>query len=68
MWMYLGPSCLHRPFSEELGDAEINTWIHRVLALGTDVNLRAGPTPLREGVDNTWVSPLGPILDYLCQL
>jgi hypothetical protein len=30
-WMYPGPSCPDRPFFEELGNAEINTHIHRVL-------------------------------------
>jgi hypothetical protein len=56
MWMYRGPSCPDCPFSEELGDAEINTCIHRVLAHGVILNPRAGPTPLREGVDGTRVS------------
>jgi hypothetical protein len=68
MWMYQGPSCPNRPFSEELGGAEINTQIHRVLAPEADLNPGASPTPLREGVDSTWVSPLGPILGFLCQL
>jgi hypothetical protein len=66
MWMYLGPSCPDCPFSEELGDAEINTWIHRVLAHRADLNPRASPAPLREGVDCTRVSPLGPIFGCLC--
>jgi hypothetical protein len=57
MWMCLGPSCLDRPFSEELGDAEINTRIHRVLAHGVILNPGASPAPLREGVDSTRVSP-----------
>jgi hypothetical protein len=48
-------------FSEELGDAEINTWIHRILAPGADSNPGVSPTPLREGVDST-------ILNCLCQL
>jgi hypothetical protein len=46
---------------------EINTRIHRVLAPGADLNPMASPAPLREAVDNTWVSPLGPILGCLCQ-
>jgi hypothetical protein len=37
---------------------EINTWIHKVLAHGADLNLGAGPVPLREGVDKTRVSQL----------
>jgi hypothetical protein len=68
MWMYLGSSCPDRPFSLELGNVEINTQIHRVLAPQAYLNLRAGPTRLREGVDSTKVRPLGPILGLLCQL
>jgi hypothetical protein len=68
MCMYLEPSCPDRRFFEELSNVEINTWIHMDLAPGANSNLGAGPTPLREGVDSTWVSPLGPILDCLCQL
>jgi hypothetical protein len=56
MWMYLGPSYPDRSFSEELGDAEINTRIHKVPAHGVDLNPGASPAPLREGVDNTRVS------------
>jgi hypothetical protein len=52
MWMNSGPSYPDRPFSKELGDMEINTWIHRVLAHKAILNLGTGPTPLREGVDN----------------
>jgi hypothetical protein len=58
MWFYLGPSCPDRPFSEELGDVEINTWIHKVLAHGADLNLEVGLAPLREGIDSTRVSPI----------
>jgi hypothetical protein len=56
MWMYPGPSCPNRPFPEKLGDMEINTQIRRVLSHGANLNLDAGPAPLREGVDNTWIS------------
>jgi hypothetical protein len=56
MWMYLGPYCTDRPFSEELGDVGINTRIRRVIAHGADLNPRASSTPLRKGVDNTRVS------------
>jgi hypothetical protein len=49
------------PFSEELGDAEINTWTHKILAHGADLNPGASPAPLSEGVDCTKVSPLRPI-------
>jgi hypothetical protein len=57
MWLYLGPSCPYRPFSEELGEVEINIRIYKVLDHGADPNLGANPTPLREGVDITRVSP-----------
>jgi hypothetical protein len=67
MWMYPGPSYPDRPFSEELGDTEINTQIHRVLAHGVNLNPGDDPTPLRERVDNTRVSPLRPIFGCLCQ-
>jgi hypothetical protein len=43
MWMYLGPSCPDCPFTDELGDAKINTRIHKVLAHGADLNPGAGP-------------------------
>jgi hypothetical protein len=59
--MYPGPSCPDHPFSEELGDAEINTWTHKILAHGADLNPGASPAPLSEGVDCTKVSPLRPI-------
>jgi hypothetical protein len=54
--MYLGSSCPNRPFSEELGNAEINTHVHRVLAHGVVLNPLASPTPLSKGVDSTRVS------------
>jgi hypothetical protein len=56
MWMYSGPSCTDCPFSMELGDVEVNTWIHKVLAHGSDQNPGANPAPLREGVDSIRVS------------
>jgi hypothetical protein len=52
MWIYLGPSCPDRPFSVGLGD---------------DLNHGSDPIPLRVGVDNPWVSLLGPAFGYLCQ-
>jgi hypothetical protein len=55
------PSCPDHLFSEELGDVEINTQIHKVLAHGADLIPRASPASLREGVDNTRVSPYGSI-------
>jgi hypothetical protein len=50
MWLYSGPSCLDRSFSEELREVEINTLIHKVLDDGANLNPEAGPTPLREVV------------------
>jgi hypothetical protein len=52
MWLYPGPSCPDRPFSEELNDMEINTRIRGILAHGADLNFGLGPIPLREGVDS----------------
>jgi hypothetical protein len=67
MWMYPGPRCLNHPFSIELGDMETNTQIRGLLAHGADLNLGSGPIPLREGVDNTWVSSLGISFGCLCR-
>jgi hypothetical protein len=47
MWMYPRPSYPNHPSSEELGDAEINTQIHRVLAHVVDLSPGAAPTPKR---------------------
>jgi hypothetical protein len=67
MWMYSGSSYPDCPISEDLGDMEVNTRICRVHADGTIQNLSTSPAPLREGVDNPWVSPFGPTFGYLCQ-
>jgi hypothetical protein len=56
MWMYPGPSYPDCPFSEELYDVEINTWIHMVLAHRVDLSPWAGLAPLREGVNSTTVN------------
>jgi hypothetical protein len=61
MWLYPGPSSLDCSFSEELSATEINTWIHKVLDHGANLNPWTGPTPLREGVANTWVSLFGSV-------
>jgi hypothetical protein len=45
MWMYMGSSCPDCPFSNELGDDEINTQIHRVLAPGPIQILGLVPLP-----------------------
>jgi hypothetical protein len=58
MWLYPRPSCPDHPFFEELGNAENNTRIYKVLAYGVGLNPVAGPTPLREGIDSTRVCPL----------
>jgi hypothetical protein len=61
MWMYLEPSCLDRPFFEELDDTKINTRIRGVLTHGTILDLGTSPAPLREGVDSLWVISLDPL-------
>jgi hypothetical protein len=45
MWLYPGPRCPDRPFSDELGEVEVNTRIRNVLDHGADLNPGAGPTP-----------------------
>jgi hypothetical protein len=67
MWMYPGPRCLDRPFSTELGDTGINTRIRGVLTHGVDLMFGSSLVPLREGIDNSWVNPLGLTFIYLCQ-
>jgi hypothetical protein len=68
MWLYSQPSCPDHPLSEKMGEAEINTQIHRDLAHEADLNPGASPTPLREGVDNTRVSPFAFIIGNLRKL
>jgi hypothetical protein len=36
IWRYLGPSCPDRSFLNELADAEVDTWVRRILALGVN--------------------------------
>jgi hypothetical protein len=67
MTMYPGSSCPDNPFSEELGDTEVNTWARGVHAYGAVLNLGTGPVNLGEGFDSPWVSPLAPTFDCLCQ-
>jgi hypothetical protein len=67
MWMSPGPCCPDRYFSLELDDMEINSRIQGVLAHGADKNFIFGPVPLREGVDNPWVSLLELNSVCLCQ-
>jgi hypothetical protein len=67
MWMYPGPSYPDRPFSTELGNVEINTWIRGVLAHRADLTFGSGPIPLTKGVDSPWLSPLEFTFIYLYQ-
>jgi hypothetical protein len=64
IWMYPGPSCPDRPFSIELNDMEINTWIRGVLTHGADQNFGFGLVPLREWVLSPCVSLLK--LTFVC--
>jgi hypothetical protein len=45
MWLYPGPRCPDCPFSDELGEVEVNTRIRNVLDHGADLNPGAGPAP-----------------------
>jgi hypothetical protein len=36
MWSYPGPSCPDRSFSAVLADAEVDTQVQRILALGVN--------------------------------
>jgi hypothetical protein len=56
MWLYPRPTCPDRPFSEKLGNVEINTRIHEVLDHGADLNPEVAPTHLGERDANTRVS------------
>jgi hypothetical protein len=67
MSMYPGPSCPDNPFSEELGDTEVNTQVRGVHAYRTVLNLGTGQVNLGEGFDSPWVSPLTPTFDCLSQ-
>jgi hypothetical protein len=58
MWRYPGPDCLDRSFPAELGDAEVDTCMQRILALRVDRRTGPGPVSLSEGVVSPWVSPL----------
>jgi hypothetical protein len=67
MWMYLGPCCPDLPFSTELDDTEINTWIQGVPAHGADQSFGSSPVHLREGVGSPLVSQLKLTFIFLCQ-
>jgi hypothetical protein len=59
MWRYSGPSCPDRSFSAELADAEVDTRVRRILALGVNRHSVSDPVPLRDGVVSPWVRSLG---------
>jgi hypothetical protein len=67
MRMSLRLSCLVHPFSMESGSTEVNTRVRGTLALGINPNLGSSPGPLRERVDNLWMSLLGMALSCLYQ-
>jgi hypothetical protein len=54
--VYPGPCDPDRSFSEELSEGEVKKWILKVLDQGANLNLGAGPVPLRERVTSTRVS------------
>jgi hypothetical protein len=60
-WLYLGPCCSDRPSSKALSMVEVYSRIHKVLDLGVNLNPRASPAPLQEGVTSARVTTLGPI-------
>jgi hypothetical protein len=62
MWMHPGPSCSDHSFSVELGNAEIDAQIGRILIQGVHQNFGSSLIPLREGVVSPCVSPLKLIL------
>jgi hypothetical protein len=67
MWMSMWPSCPVHPFSMASVSTEINTRVQGTLALGINLNLGVGPIPLRERVDNFWMSLLGMAIRCLYQ-
>jgi hypothetical protein len=56
MWRYPGPSCPNRSFSAELIDAEFDTQVRKILALGVNRHSGSSLIPLRDGVVSPWVS------------
>jgi hypothetical protein len=56
MWRYPGPSCPNRSFSAELIDAEVDTQVRKILALGVNRHSGSSLIPLRDGVVSPWVS------------
>jgi hypothetical protein len=45
LWLHPRPGCPDLPFYKEVGDVEINTWIHKVQAHGGNLNHGAGTAP-----------------------
>jgi hypothetical protein len=58
MWRYLGPDCPNHSFQAKLGDAEVDTHVWGILALGVDRRTGPNSVSLRDGVVSPWVSPL----------
>jgi hypothetical protein len=56
MWRYPGPSCPNCSFSAELIDAEFDTQVRKILALGVNRHSGSSLIPLRDGVVSPWVS------------
>jgi hypothetical protein len=52
MWRYPRPSCPDCSFSAELVDAEVDTRVQRILALGVNRYSSSSPVPLWDGVAN----------------
>jgi hypothetical protein len=67
MWMHPRPSCSNRSISTMLDNAEIYTWVQRILALEAHRNSGPSLIPLGEGVDIRWVIPLELASAQLCQ-
>jgi hypothetical protein len=62
-----GPGCSGSCFSAELDNAEIDTRVWRILALGAHRNSVPSSIPLRERVARPWLSPLELASTRLCQ-
>jgi hypothetical protein len=58
MWRYPGPGCPDHSFQAKLGDAEVDTHVRGICALGVDRRTGPNSVSLREGVVSPWVSPL----------
>jgi hypothetical protein len=63
MWLHPEPSCPNRASSEESSVADVNSRIHKVQDLGVNLNPRANPAPLHDGIASARFSTLGPIYE-----